>query len=124
MDISNMYLNTSLDRFEYMSMPLTNILQEIIDEYNLSDLVTPHGWIYMEIRKALYGLSQSGALAAKKLAADLKPFGYYKCPTTAGLWKHESRPITFTLVVDDFGVKYVDKADAEHLEAALRSQNQ
>ena len=85
MDISNMYLNTPLDRFEYMRMPLTDIPQEIIDEYNLSDLVTPHGWIYMEIRKALYGLSQSGALAAKKLAADLKPFGYYKCPTTAGL---------------------------------------
>ena len=121
MDISNMYLNTPLDRFEYMRMPLTDIPQEIIDEYNLSDLVTPHGWIYMEIRKALYGLSQSGALAAKKLAADLKPFGYYKCPTTAGLWKHESRPITFTLVVNDFGVKYVDKADAEHLENALKA---
>ena len=77
MDISNMYLNTPLDCLKYMRMPLTDIPQEIIDEYNLSDLVTPHGWIYMEIRKALYGLSQSGALAAKKLAADLKPFGYY-----------------------------------------------
>ena len=52
-DISNMYLNTPLDCFEYMRMPLTDIPQEIIDEYNLSDLVTPHGWIYMEIRKAL-----------------------------------------------------------------------
>ena len=91
MDISNMYLNTPLDCFEYMRMSLVDIPQEIIDEYNLSDLLTPHGWIYMEIRKALYGLSQSGALAAKKLAADLKPFGYYKYPTTAGLWKHESR---------------------------------
>ena len=120
MDISNMYLNTPLDRFEYMRMKLTEFPQEIIDEYKLNDLVNSHGWIYMEIRKALPGLCQSGALAAKKLAADLKPFGYYKVPKTNGLWKHESRPISFTLVVDNFGVSYVDKADAQHLEAALK----
>ena len=120
MDISNMYLNTPLDRFEYMRMKLTEFPQEIIDEYKLNDLVNNHGWIYMEIRKALPGLCQSGALAAKKLAADLKPFGYYQVPKTNGLWKHESRQISFTLVVDDFGVSYVDKADALHLEAALK----
>ena len=38
MDISNMYLNTPLDRFEYMPMKLTEFLQEIIDEYNLNNL--------------------------------------------------------------------------------------
>ena len=52
MDISNMYLNTPLDCFKYMRMPLTDIPQEIIDEYNISDIVNPHGWIYMEIRKS------------------------------------------------------------------------
>ena len=115
-----MYLNTPLDCFEYMRMKLTEFLQEIIDEYKPNDLVNSHRWIYMEIRKALPGLCQSGALAAKKLAADLKPFGYYKVPKTNGLWKHKSRPILFTLVVDDFGVSYVDKADSLHLEAALK----
>ena len=115
-----MYLNTLLDRFEYMRMELTEFPQEIINEYKLNNLVNNHGWIYMEIRKALPGLCQSGALAAKKLAADLKPFGYYQVPKTNGLWKHESRQISFTLVVDNFGVSYVDKADALHLEAALK----
>ena len=56
MDISNMYLNTPLDRFEYMRMKLTNFSQEIIDEYKLNDIVDSNGWIYMEIRKAIYGL--------------------------------------------------------------------
>ena len=56
MDISNMYLNTLLDRFEYMRMKLNNFPQEIIDEYKLNDIVNSNGWIYMEIRKALYGL--------------------------------------------------------------------
>ena len=85
MDISKMYLNTPLDRFEYMRTKLTNFPQEIIDEYKLNDIVNNSGWVYMEIRKAFYGLYQSGALAATKLAADLKPYGYYKVPKTKGL---------------------------------------
>ena len=32
-----------------------------------------------------------------------------------GLWKHKTRDIKFTLVVDDFGIKYTDRQDAEHL---------
>ncbi|KAJ1427502.1 hypothetical protein B484DRAFT_397167, partial [Ochromonadaceae sp. CCMP2298] len=35
---------------------------------------------------------------------------------------HESRPIAFTLVVDDFGIKYRDSADLEHFLAALRDR--
>jgi hypothetical protein len=31
-----------------------------------------------------------------------------------GLWKHDTRPISFSLVVDDFGVKYVGREHAEH----------
>ena len=39
---------------------------------------------------------------------------------TPGLWTHEWGPICFTLVVDDFGVKYVGDEHAAHLQAALR----
>ena len=116
-----MYPNTPLDRFEYMRMKLTDFPQEIIDEYKLNDIVNSNGWVYMEIHKALSGLCQSGALAAKKLAADLKPYGYYKVPKSNGLWKHKTRPISFTLVVNDFSVSYVDRVDAEHLGAALKA---
>ena len=38
-------------------MKLTNFPQEIIDEYKPKDIVNNNGWVYMEIRKALYGLS-------------------------------------------------------------------
>jgi hypothetical protein len=36
------------------------------------------------------------------------------------LWKHNTRPIQFTPVVDDFGVKYVGKEHAKHLKNALK----
>ena len=121
MDISNMYLNTPLDRFEYMRIKLIDFPQEVIDEYKLNDIINSNGWVYIEICKALPGFCQSGALAAKKLAANLKPYGYYKIAETNGLWKHESCPISFTLAVDSFSVSYVDRADAEHLKAALKA---
>ena len=95
-----------------MRIPLTNITQEMIDKYNLNNIVTHQGWIYMKIQKTLYDLKQPGALAANNLTADYKPYGYYKVPKTNGLWRHESCPITFILVGNNFGVKYVDRADA------------
>jgi hypothetical protein len=33
---------------------------------------------------------------------------------TPGLWRHESHHLTFTLVVEDFGVKFVNKEDVDH----------
>ena len=65
MDISSMYLNTPLDRFEYMHMHQRDVAQEIIDGYKLQNKIGSDGYIYMEIRKAIYGLKQAGKLANK-----------------------------------------------------------
>jgi hypothetical protein len=39
------------------------------------------------------------------------------------LWSHKSRPIQFALCVDDFGIKYVNDCDVEHLKEALTAIN-
>jgi hypothetical protein len=67
----------------------------------------------------MYGLKQAGLLANQLLQTRLAPFGYYPARHTPGLWLHRTRPIYFTLVVDDFAVKYVGKQHAEHLRDAL-----
>jgi hypothetical protein len=38
---------------------------------------------------------------------------------THGLWTHDTRPISFSLVVDDLRVKYVGREHAEHLMACI-----
>ena len=45
--------------------------------------------------------------------------GYHQSERTPGLWTHEWRPICFTLVVDDFGIKYVGQEHADHLVSVL-----
>jgi hypothetical protein len=114
MDIKNYYLGTPLPRFEYMKMLLSRFPEEIVQEYNLNALAVD-GWVYIEIRKGIYGLKQAGLLANQLLQTRLAPFGYSPARHTPGLWLHKTRPISFTLVVDDFAVKYVGNQHAEHL---------
>ena len=46
------------------------------------------GFVYLEIRKAIYGLPQAGILANKLLWKRLAPHGYYEVAHTPGLWRH------------------------------------
>jgi hypothetical protein len=49
----------------------------------------------------------------------MKPFGYHPARHVRGLWLHNTKPTAFSIVVDDFAVKYVTLADALHLRNAL-----
>ncbi len=57
---------------EYVRIQLAIILQELINEYDLTAF-THHGWIYFEMTKGVYGLKQD-------------KHGYYQYNTTPGLW--------------------------------------
>ena len=57
-----------MERYEYMTIPITLIPAEIIQEYNLQPLIH-NGNIYVEIRKGMYGLPQAGRIASDLLAA-------------------------------------------------------
>jgi hypothetical protein len=118
MDINIYYIGTPLPRFEYMKMLLSRFPEEIIQKYNLNALAV-NGWVYIETRKSIYGLKQAGILANQLLQTHMAPFGYYKARHTPGLWLHKTRPISFTLVVDDLEVKYAGTQHAEHLRNAL-----
>ena len=119
MDIKDFYLNTPMERYEYMRIPLKTIPDEIVRQYNLLPLVH-NGSVLVEIRKGMYGLPQAGYLANVRLRKHLAKHGYHPTCHTPGLFTHATRPITFTLVVDDFGVKYVGRDHAKHLLTTLR----
>ena len=68
----------------------------------------------------MYGLPQAGILAYNLLVERLGKHGYSPCQTTTGLWRHSSRPISFVLTVNDFGIKYVGKHNAIHLIDTLK----
>ena len=119
LDIKNFYLNTPLKRYEYLRLRLDNFPEDVIAQYNLKDIVTSDGYVYIEVRKGMYGLPQAGLLAQELLEKRLEKHGYMQSKHTPGFWTHVSRPICFSLVVDDFGVKYVGEDNAKHLIKVL-----
>ena len=120
MDISNFYLDTPLKPPEYLRIKLSDIPLEIVQEYKLKDIATQDGYVYVEATEGIYGLPQAGLLANKLLEKRLNKHGYFQSKFVPGLWMHKWQPITFTLVVNNFGVKYVGKEHAEHLREVIK----
>ena len=75
----------------------------------------------MEIQKAMYGLPQAGKIANDKLKLHISKFGYNPSPITLGLWRHQTRHLQFSLVVDDFGIKYELQEEITHLLDSLKT---
>ena len=105
LDIKNFYLKTPMKRYEYLRLKITTLPDEIIEEYKLKDKVDSKGYVYVEVRRGMYGLPHAGLIAQQLLEQRLQKHGYEQSKITPGFWKHKWRPIAFSLVVDDFGVK-------------------
>ncbi len=117
------YLMAALDYYEYMKFPMTLFPEWIKKQYNL-ETHTRDGFVFLEIRRMVWGLPQAGILANKLLQKRLAPHGYYKCVNTPGLWRHATHLITFSLVVDNFGIKYMGKEHPDHLIKCLKEKIQ
>ena len=117
-DCSNMYLESFLPKPQYVRFLKKLIPPEFYKEYNL-DQYAEGEYVYAKIVRAWYGLKEAGKIAHDDIVAHLAAHGYHKAPRTDGLFQHETRDISFTLVVDDFGIKYTDKKDVEHLIECL-----
>jgi hypothetical protein len=119
-DIKDFYLMTPMERYEYFRMKLELFPQNIINEYGLSDKVDADGNVFCEVQHGMYGLPQAGIIAQDLLTKSLHKAEYWHSNITPGYWCHDWRPISFTFVVDNFGVKYINKGDVEHLTNMLK----
>jgi hypothetical protein len=62
LDINFFYLTVALEYFEYMKIPLALFLSWTVAQYNLNKLALDR-WVYIEMRRAVWGLPQVGILA-------------------------------------------------------------
>ena len=121
-DIKDCFLMTPLpenDR-EYMRIHGKYFDDEFKNLHNLHDKVNEDGYVYCEIQLGMYGLKQAAILSYNLIKKRLAPEGYYPIKESNGLWKHKSRRTIFALTVDDFGIKYFSREDADHLINTLK----
>ena len=81
---------------------------------------TKHNYIYVDTHRRMNGLPQGGLIEQELLEERLNKEGYHQSTIIDGLWSHEWHPIQFTLLVDDFDVKYSEEKYAQHLVQLLR----
>ena len=95
-----------MNRFEYTRILVKHIPQDIMHQYNLAGLIV-NDHVLVEIRKGMYGLPQASIIAQERLNIYLTTSGYTPVRHTPGLYVHNTRNTTFTLVVDDFGINII-----------------
>jgi hypothetical protein len=83
-DVKKFYLETPMERFEYMRIPARLIPDTFLDAYNLRSKIYK-GSLYLEICKGMYGLPQARIIANQLLRKRLVPHGYFEVPNTPGL---------------------------------------
>lgn len=96
--------------------------KDFSDLYNLDSLLGADDFYYVEIRGGMRGLPQAGRLAHDELVAHLAPCGYSPVKFTPGLWTNKALGVTFTLAVDDFGIKCLSLSHLHHLKEALETK--
>ncbi len=92
-DLANFYLMTPLKWPEYAKIKLTDIPEEVIQEYKLHECMTPDGWVYIKVSRDMYGLPQAGSRGHDLLKGHLNKEGYFQSKTVLGFWKHTTKPI-------------------------------
>jgi hypothetical protein len=120
LDLKDFYLNTPMKRYEYICLKISGIPKEIIQEYNLQELVTEDGYVYCKICKGMYGLPQTDIIAQELLQERLAKVRYHQSKIISGQWTHVTTKTCFTLVVDDFAIKYTNLEHAKHLISVLQ----
>ena len=68
----------------------------------------------------MFGLPQVGMLTNKLLKERLTKYGYYEPSYIPRLFNYKTRPVWFTLTVDDFEVKYIGKEYTQHSMVTLK----
>jgi hypothetical protein len=118
-DIKDYYLGTRMNEPEYMSISLKHIPIEIQNKYGLQKLAR-NGSVVMRIGSTIYGLKAAGRLSQDRLIAHLAENGYHQAKHSPCLFVHKSNGVAFTLVVDDFLVKYQTQESIDHFTETLR----
>ena len=93
---------------------------DIKELYHIYGIISEYGYVYIQIIKDVYEFIRKSFIYYNQLISHMDPHSYYFVPFTTGLWDNKTRRKTFCLCVDDFGVKYLNRYDADYLLEYLK----
>ena len=122
LDIKDFFLQTKMEDPEFMKIHAKYFDDTLRTKYNLSSIIGKDNYVYCQINKGMYGLKQAARLAHDDLVKHLAKYGYAPDKICSNIWTHKQRRTKFCLCVDDFGVKFFNYDDKNHLIEALQQK--
>ena len=123
LDLTDFYLMSRLEKPEWIKIPTKNIPRALLEKHDLiSYIVDEH--ILCRVDGTMYGHPASGRLANADLVQHLAAHGYAQDANVPCMFAHSKAPISFSLVVDDFGIKYTNDEDIADLVRVLKLKYQ
>ena len=110
----------ALEEHEHLRIHISLMPETFIKQYKLDKTQDKDGYVCTEVHGGMHGFPQAGMLAHKDLVKRLTDHVYKPTTFTPGLWTHQSNGISFTLVVDYFGIKYSSMSSLNHLFNVLK----
>jgi len=121
LDLRDFYLMSRLAQPEWIRVPTKNIPRAILEEHNLVQyIVNDH--ILCRVDGTMYGHPVAGRFANADLVKHLAAHGYAQDANVPCMFAHCTESISFSLVVDDFGIKYTKDSDLARLVSVLREK--
>ena len=123
LDLTDFYLMSRLEKPEWIKIPIKNIPRSLLEEHNLLQFIFDEH-ILCRVDGTMYGHPASGRLANADLVQHLAAHGYAQDDNVPCMFAHSKAPISFSLVVDDFGIKYTNDEDIADLVRVLKLKYQ
>ncbi len=125
-DLTDFYLGTPvtlpLSQRQFIPIDVDSYSPAVLARLSLLPFIrtTRNGkrFVIFHIDQTMYGLKDAGKLSNLRLVSLLSASGFLET-TTPCLFRHVSRPISFVLVVDDFGIKYQNRDGYDYLISCL-----
>ena len=120
-DLKDYYLKGRLHRPEYLWIPIKHMTATTLADFSLNPYVS-EGKILFEVNGSMYGHPAAGRIAQTDFKELVKAHDYYEHPDVPCLFLHRTRPTSFTLIVDDLGIKIFSEADLQHLIDTIKTK--
>ena len=114
-----MCLESKLSKSRCVRFKLSQIPEAAQVQCGLLSSVDDRGCVCARIDEAWHGLKEAGRIAGDDIRDHLAAFGCTESEFSPEPLTHDTRPASFTLVVDDLGVKWKNSEDFEHLRDCL-----
>ena len=116
-DFKDYYLGSKLPRSEWLRISTKYMNQDLLT--TLQEYIV-NGTVLFEVVGSMYGHPAAGLISYTDLTTHLASHGYHQSRLIPCLFMNHDKSITFTLVVDDIGIKYKHgSGEIDHLQKVL-----